>query len=228
MGLPLQRGGGAAEVTDHTSASVADEPGREDQSDSVRADSGSNVLSPPGRGRGGGPIGGKDSSPSGAPSAPLVPGWSDSYPDPYRPGYGAPVMARWERRRARHRAPVGRAWPSIDQPCLSAISLIMANNCASVGGFVPPRLSPGELYTPLMGFFPVGGSAGWGSAARLFMAFFFFLTGSAGSARDWPAGGAVVVGGIHRWVRSGSLRDSRLHASAIPASRGGRLRHAGG
>ena len=26
------------------------------------------------------------------------------------------------------------------------------------------------------------------------MAFFFFLTGSAGSARDWPAGGAVVVG----------------------------------
>ena len=45
-----------------------------------------------------------------------------------------------------------------------------------------------------MGFFPVGGSAGWGSAARLFMAFFFFLTGSAGSARDWPAGGAVVVG----------------------------------
>ena len=45
-----------------------------------------------------------------------------------------------------------------------------------------------------MGFFPVGGSAGWGSAARLFMAFFFFLTGSAGSARDWPASGAVVVG----------------------------------
>ena len=34
--------------------------------------------------------------------------------------------------------------------------------------------------------------------------------------------------GIHRWVRSGSLRDSRLHESAIPASRGGRLRHAGG
>ena len=70
MGLPLQRGGGggAAEVTDHTSASVADEPGREDQSDSVRADSGS-TYSRSRTGRGGGPIGGKDSSPSGAPSA---------------------------------------------------------------------------------------------------------------------------------------------------------------
>ena len=60
--------GGAAEDTYHTSASVADEPGREDQSDSVRADSGS-TYSRSRTGRGGGPIGGKDSSPSGAPSA---------------------------------------------------------------------------------------------------------------------------------------------------------------
>ena len=68
------------------------------------------------------------------------------------------------------------------------------------------------------------GSSDRESAARLFFAFFFFFFAvSAGSARDWRAGGAVIVGALTDCVdrvasgavACGMLGDSPRMASSI-------------
>ena len=53
---------------------------------------------------------------------------------------------------ARASGPKGRAWSSTDQPCLAAISFIMAKSSEGplIGGAVPLGLRPGELITRLL------------------------------------------------------------------------------
>ena len=96
------------------------------------------------------------------------------------------------------------------------------------GGFVPLRLSPGELFTLLFGLLPSRGKRGLRVRSSPLLSFLFLSHGLGGLSQVLAGRRSRGSRGIHRWVRSGSLRDSRLHESAIPASRGGRLRHAGG
>ena len=95
-------------------------------------------------------------------------------------------------------------------------------------GVRPPEAKPRRALYPSYGLLPSRGKRGLGVRSSPLHGFLFLSHGLGRLSQGLAGRRSRGSRGIHRWVRSGSLRDSRLHASAIPASRGGRLRHAGG
>ena len=126
---------------------------------------------------------------------------------PGRPGYGA----RWGEWRVKHRARTGvlgplltsRAW----RPSVSSWQRVVPH-WGGGGGVVPLGFRPSELFSlfellPLERVSRLIWEARIGSlqlASIFFAFFFFFFAVSAGSARDWRAGGTVVVGALTRNV----------------------------